>query len=78
VTDFTDEDVQLGAEALVKLRGWEWTSDNIEALLPESRAVLAAVLPAHDKRVRAEAKAEVWRWLESVAHNARADAEEAS
>lgn len=56
MTDFTDEDVERGSEAVAKAYAGatpDWPNDAGLASM-----VLAAVLPEHDKRVRAEAYAE--------------------
>jgi hypothetical protein len=59
MTDFTDEDVQRGVDALAASR--------LFGSQPEVVCVLAAVLPAYAKRVRAEALREAADWMESPA-----------
>jgi len=50
MTDFTDEDVQRGAEAIYGVR-FDGSMTEAEGL---AQSVLAAVLPTYAKRVRAE------------------------
>jgi len=50
MSDFTDDDVQRGAEAIA-----DYVGEERFGYEPHARVVLAAVLPEYAKRVRAEA-----------------------
>jgi DNA-binding FadR family transcriptional regulator len=62
VTDFTNEDVERGAEAWDALMGNRYGIEAVDELRGEVECILAAVLPEHDKRVRAEALREAADW----------------